>query len=175
MTLICYCFAMFPIRLTTIILGHQQNFYGRLFTESHINPEIVSLVSGPCKITLTRIRDILQNVNKELATEKRTLSSWKISMSQSFSQLENNLPGGEIKERARRLMIHQKRLLSAFQRQKVIAGKLSTKNLQTESQVDRYYFLLRWFAKTHYPIKKYGSCTKILKLLILILLVVLEC
>jgi len=53
----------------------------------------------------------------------------------SQSQLENNLPQGSIKERANKLMLHQKRLLSAFQRQKSISDALRDKKYE-ESQVD---------------------------------------
>ena len=84
-----------------------------------------------------RIKEILQNANKELAAEKQTLSCWKTSLSQSLSQLENNLPAGDIKERAKKLMLHQKRLLKAFQLQSSIAEKLRRKNCEKETKMDR--------------------------------------
>ena len=67
----------------------------------------------------------------------------------SQSQLENNLPQGSIKERANKLMLHQKRLLSAFQRQKSISDALRDKKYE-ESQVDRYFdsSMIYWLATT---------------------------
>ena len=94
------------------------------------------LAGEPCQVKIARIKEILQQVTKELTAEKQTLSSWKVSMSQS--KLENNLIEDSIKERANKLMLHQKRLLSAFQRQKSISDVLRDKKYE-ESQVNRYF------------------------------------
>ena len=57
-------------------------------------------------------------------------------MSQSFSQMEDNLPAGEIKERAKKLMLHQKRLLKAFQLQSSIGEKIRRKNSGKETKME---------------------------------------
>lgn len=88
---------------------------------------------------LERIKKILQKVSKELADERRELSSLKVSMSQSFSQIENDLSDTEVKERARNLISLQKRLLGAFKAQKIIANKVKEQNHErNKPKVARY-------------------------------------
>lgn len=86
---------------------------------------------------MERIKEILQKVNKDLAEEKKELSSLKVSLSQSFSQIENELCEADIKERAVNLVASQKRLLRAFQIQKSITEKSKEKSLKKNSTIER--------------------------------------
>ena len=73
---------------------------------------------------LTKIKGILLKVNKDLAMEKQHLSNFKLTQSQSLSQIENNVTEKEMKDRAKKLVLYQKRLLSAFKVQKSIVTNL---------------------------------------------------
>ena len=81
-------------------------------------------------------------MNKNLAEEKQHLSSLKVSLSQSFSQTENDQSDREIKEKARKLVLFQRRLLAAFQVQKSIAEKMKERKLRKENQISRYILVL---------------------------------
>ena len=77
-------------------------------------------------------------MNKDLAEEKQHLSSLKVSLSQSFSKTENDQSDREIKEKARKLVLFQRRLLAAFQVQKSIAEKMKERKLKKKNQISRY-------------------------------------
>ncbi|XP_065055137.1 uncharacterized protein LOC135683721 [Rhopilema esculentum] len=73
---------------------------------------------------LTKIKGILLKVNRDLAKEKQYLSNFKLTQSQSLSQIENNVTEKEMRDRAKKLVLYQKRLLNAFKVQKSIVTNL---------------------------------------------------